>query len=93
MSNAPPNPLIDRICQYFAEKGWQPLLPVKGKGLKALSAEKLERLLTKVIAAPDRLIAVTVILEAVIPGNEPPAVDETQSLSDTAILRLRRHQK
>lgn len=59
--------LISHIQQRFAAMGWQPLLPIKVAGLKALSREKLEPVAAKVNAAQDRIGAVTAILEALIP--------------------------
>lgn len=80
--------IITRIQGHFASKGWHPLLQVKVNGLRTLSHEKLQCLLPKVLDAPDRLAAVTAILEAVIPGNDPQP-EEPIDLSESAILQWR----
>lgn len=76
------------IQHHFVAQGWQPLLPVKVNGLHTVSLDKLQRLRPRVLAAGDRMAAVTVILDAVIPGNDPPP-KENDDLSESAVLRLR----
>jgi hypothetical protein len=80
--------LISQIEILFADKGWQPLLPVKLNGPRSLSIENLRSVSSKVLAASDRVAAVTLIVEAVMPVSE--AAPETPcDLSDSAELRLR----
>ncbi len=83
--------IIAQIESHFADQGWQPLLQVKVNAMKALSYDNLRALLPKVLAAPERIAAVTAILEAAhleskLPITEKAAGSES---SDWDVLQLR----
>jgi hypothetical protein len=82
--------LVSQIENHFAAMGWQPLLPIKVEGMRALCCEKLEQLVPNVLNAKDRLAAVTAILEVLIRREPPP--DEPADHPDSAVLRLRSSQ-